>query len=112
MQTTKKPNFFKILKESGSEFIDDNAMKLSASLSYYSVFAIGPLLLVLISLIGIFVDKQTVTETLSGQLQKLLGAQGAEQIVDIISALQKNQDAHRFGIIGAVSLFISATAVF
>lgn len=112
MPTTKKPSVFKILKESASEFIDDNAMKLSASLSYYTVFAIGPLLLVIISLIGIFVDKQTVTETLSGQLQKLLGAQGAEQIVDIISALQKNQDAHRFGIVGAVSLFISATAVF
>jgi membrane protein len=42
----------------------------------------------------------------------LLGAQGAEQIVDIITALQKNQDAHQFGIIGIISLFISATAVF
>jgi membrane protein len=112
MPTTKKPSFFKILKESGLEFIEDNAMKLSASLSFYTVFAIGPLLLVLISLIGIFVDRQAVTETLSGQLQHLLGAQGAEQIVDIITALQKNQDAHQFGIIGIISLFISATAVF
>jgi membrane protein len=112
MTTTKKPNFFKVLKESGSEFIDDNAMKLSASLSYYTVFAIGPLLLVIISLIGVFVDRQTVTETISGQLQKLLGAQGAEQIVNIIDALQKNQDAQKFSVIGLVSLFISASAVF
>lgn len=112
MSVVKKPSFFKILKESGFEFLEDNAMKLSASLSYYTVLGIGPLLLLIISLIGIFVDPKTVTETLSGQLQKLLGAQGAEQIVDIIAALQKTQDAQKFGIIGAVSVFISATAVF
>jgi membrane protein len=108
----KKPGFFKILKESATEFMEDNAMKLSASLSYYTVFAIGPLLLVLIALVGIFVDTQTITESLYEQIQKLLGAQGAEQIVNIITALQKSQDAQKFGIIGAVSLFISATAVF
>ncbi len=107
-----KPGFFRILKESALGFIEDNAMKLSASLSYYTVFAIGPLLLVIISLIGIFSDEQTLTQSLFGQIQKLLGAQGAEQIVSIISALQKSQDAHKFGIIGLVSLFISATAVF
>ncbi len=108
----KKPRFFNLLKAAGSEFIDDNAMKLSASLSYYTVFAIGPLLLVIISLIGLFVDKSTVTTTLSGQLQKLLGAQGAEQIVNIIDALQKQNDAQKFSIIGIVGLFISASAVF
>jgi membrane protein len=112
MSITKRAGFFKILKESAFEFIEDNAMKLSASLSYYTVLGIGPLLLLIISLIGIFVDKQTVTETLGGQLQKLLGAEGAEQILSIITALQQTQDAHRFGIIGAVSLFVSATAVF
>lgn len=110
--TLKKPGFFKILKESAVEFMEDNAMKLSASLSYYTVFAIGPLLLVIIALIGVFVDKQAVTESLYGQMQKLLGARGAEQILDIITALQQSQDAHKFGIIGGVSLFISATAVF
>lgn len=108
----KKPGFFKILKESATEFMEDNAMKLSASLSYYTVFAIGPLLLVIIALIGLFVDRQNFAESLYGQIQKLLGAQGAEQILNIISALQKTQDAQKFGIIGAVSLFISATAVF
>ncbi len=108
----KKPNFFKVLKEAFSEFMDDNAMKLSASLSYYTVFAIGPLLLSIISLIGVFMDQQTVTETLNSQMQKLLGAQGAMQILDIIKALKNTQDAQKFSIIGLVILFFSASAVF
>jgi membrane protein len=112
MTTAKKPSFFKILKQSGSEFIDDNAMKLSASLSYYTVFAIGPLLLVIISLIGLFMDKETVTTTINGQIQGLLGAQGAAQIVDIIKNLQSQNDARKFSIIGIVLLFVSSTAVF
>jgi len=112
MHKKHKQHFFKILRESFSEFLDDNAMKLSASLSYYTVFAIGPLLLVIISLIGLFVDRSAVTQTINGQMQSLLGAQGAEQIISIIDSLQKQSEAQRFGAIGLISLFISASAVF
>ena len=112
MSEGKKPGFFTIIKECSHEFVEDNAMKLSASLSYYTIFAIGPLLLVIITLIGIFVDKTLVTHTIGGQIQSLLGAQGAEQIISIIESLQDQDHAHKFGIIGVVSLFISATAVF
>jgi membrane protein len=112
MSTVKKPSIFKLLKQTGTEFIDDNAMKLSASLSYYTIFAIGPLLLVIISFIGIFIDKETVTSSINEQITGLLGAQGTDQILSIIDALQKEKDAHKFSIIGIVSLFISATAVF
>ncbi len=107
-----KPSLYRILVRSGAAFFRDNAMKLSASLSYYTVFAIGPLLLVIIVLLGVFVDRQTFSESLFEQIQQLLGAQGAGQILDIITSLQQSQDAHKFGIIGGVSLFISATAVF
>jgi len=112
MTNIKKPSFFHILKQSVSEFIDDNAMKLSASLSYYTIFAIGPLLLVIISLIGLFMDKKAVTDTINGQIQGLVGAQGAEQIISIIANIQHDNAAQKFSIIGIVTLFISATAVF
>ncbi len=107
-----KPSFFKVLKQSASEFMEDNAMKLSASLSYYTVFAIGPLLLVIISLVGLFVDPTNITENINVQLRGFLGAQSAQTIIDIIKALKENQDAARFGVIGLAALFISASAVF
>ena len=108
----KKPNYFQILKESGSEFLNDNATKLSASLSYYTVFAIGPLLLLIISLTGLFVDRETITHTINGQIQSLLGAQAADQIISIITNLQEQKAAAKFGIISVVTLFIGATGVF
>src|SRR3954464_8892576 len=109
----KKYGFFKILKETGSAFIDDNATKLSASLSYYTVFAIGPLLLLIISLTGLFMDRQTIASGINSQVQSLLGAQAADQILSIIDSLQKQQGAARWSsIVSGVTLFIGATGVF
>jgi membrane protein len=51
-------SYFKLLKEAFSEFSADNVVKLSASLAYYTVFAIGPLLLVIISLTGLFFENK------------------------------------------------------
>lgn len=112
MTSTRKPSLFRLLKQSGLEFMEDNAMKLSASLSYYTIFAIGPLLLVIISLIGLFMDREAITSNIYSQIQDLVGAQGAEQIINIITNIQKENVAQKFSIIGLVTLFISATAVF
>lgn len=108
----KKPNMFKVLKETFLEFLDDNGTKLSASLSYYTIFSIGPLLLLVISLTGLFMDKDTIATTVNTQIQDLLGAQAAEQIISIINNLQNQSYAETFGLISAVTLFIGATGVF
>ena len=107
-----KPNFFQLMKETVNEFIHDNATKLSASLSYYTVFSIGPLLLLIISLTGLLMDPDTVRETINGQVQSLLGAQAATQIQDIIKGLQEQNAAAKWGFIGVISLFFGATGVF
>ena len=45
---------YNLVKEAGREFIEDNVLKLCSSLAYYTVFAMGPLLLVVISGRGLF----------------------------------------------------------
>lgn len=107
-----KPGFFALMKETFTAFMNDNGAKLSASLSYYTVFSIGPLLLLIISLTGLLVDKETIQTSLIGQIQSLVGAQAADQIINIINNLQKQNAAQKFGIIGLVSLFFGATGVF
>jgi uncharacterized BrkB/YihY/UPF0761 family membrane protein len=44
----------KAFKETFLSIFDDNMLKLSASLSYYTVFSMGPLLLIIISIISFF----------------------------------------------------------
>jgi membrane protein len=102
----------KALKNAGIGFVNDNAFKLSASLSYYTIFALGPLLIIIISLAGIFFGKEAVQGRIYGQLTDLVGHQSALQIQDIIINIQSSHSTTTGAIIGAAILFIGATGVF
>ena len=110
MQRTK--GLWKALKDAGAGFVNDNAFKLSAALSYYTVFALGPLLIIIISLAGMFFGKEAVQGRIYGQLTELVGSQSALQIQDIIINIQNTHQTTTGAIIGAVILFIGATGVF
>lgn len=105
--------YYNLLKTTFKEFIDDNVVKLSASLAYYTVFAIGPLIMVIISLTGLFFDKEDITARLYYQIQLLVGKTGAEQIFSIVNNIQsQNSDATLFSTISIAILIFSATTVF
>lgn len=104
--------YFSLLKQAIAEFSADNVIKLSASLAYYTVFSIGPLLLVIISLTGLFFEQQAVTGKLYTQMQSLVGAEGATQLLNIIQSLREQNAAAKFSLIGIVLLVFGATSVF
>ena len=58
-----------LLKETVNEFMSDNALKFSASLSYYTIFSLPPLLIVIIYLGGIFFGAEAVEEKYSDRLK-------------------------------------------
>ena len=101
-----------ILKHTAVAFDNDNALKLSASLSYYTIFALGPLLLIIISLSGMFLTKENVEGRIYDQLNGLFGSDAALQIENIIMNAQGTHATNAGAIIGFVILFIGATGVF
>jgi membrane protein len=105
-------DWLQMFKRTLIEFNDDNVIKLSASLAYYTVFSIGPLLLVLLSLTGLFFEQEAVTGKLYSQISSLIGVTGAEQVLKIIQNMREQQSAAKFSIIGAVILVFGATTVF
>lgn len=109
---SKFREYFALVKSAGSEFSDDNATKLSASLAYYTVFSIGPLLLVVVTLLGVFYKKADVTEKIFNQLSKLLGQSGANQLRSILDSISTQDNTTLFGIIGGVILVFGATGIF
>ncbi|HLA56398.1 MAG TPA: YihY/virulence factor BrkB family protein [Flavobacterium sp.] len=105
-------NNWKILKDTFTGFTDDKALKLSASLSYYTVFSLGPLLLLLISLVGFFLGKEAIQGQLFSEINGLVGNQAAAQIQDMIKNLELSGKTTTAVIIGVVTLIIGATSVF
>lgn len=104
--------FFHIIKGTASAFSEDNCIKLSASLSYYTIFAIGPLLVIVISLSAIFYGREAVQGRLYGQISGLIGSDAAVQVQEIIKKSQHANKGFIGTIIGTVILVIGATGIF
>jgi membrane protein len=104
--------FFGLLKDAGNEFSDDNATKLSASLAYYTIFAVGPLLLVIITLLGFFYKKQYVTTQVFDRLGGIIGRQGAAALQSMLQNISLQNHSTLFGVIGAIVLVFGATGIF
>jgi membrane protein len=108
----KFPKYWKVIKKAAVEFNDDNCFKLAASLSYSTIFAIGPLLIVVISLAGIFYGHDAVQGRIYHQIKGLVGGKAAVEIQDIIRNIQATKHTIAGAIIGGAVLLIGATSVF
>ena len=101
-----------LLKETFSEFIADNGIKLSAALSYYTFFALPPLLIIIIGLCGFFFGEEAVRGELFGQINGLVGNDTALQVQEIIKNV-KLSDTNAFATtLGIIILLIGASGVF
>ncbi|TCC93143.1 YihY/virulence factor BrkB family protein [Pedobacter hiemivivus] len=101
-----------VLKATFTGFNDHKVTKLSGSLAYYTVFSMAPLLVVVISLCGLFLGKEAAQGEIYGQLAGFMGKETALQLQEIVSkAAVGDKDMVAF-IIGIVTLLIGATTVF
>ena len=101
-----------LLRTTFLEFNDDNAIKLSAALSYYTIFALPPLLIIIITICGFFFGEEAVTGELYGQINRLVGNDAAIQIQDAIKNVQLSDSNVFVTIFGVVMLLIGASGVF
>ncbi len=103
---------FQLIGKAALSFSDDHGFKLSASLSYYTIFAMGPLLIIIISLAGIFFGKDAVQGEIYHEINGVVGNEAAVQIQDIIKNIQHTHATVAGAIIGGIVLILSATGVF
>ena len=101
-----------VFKNSFSGFSDDKVTKLSASLAYYTVFSMAPLLIVIISLCALFLGREAVEGQIYAQLAGFIGSDNAAQLQQIIKNASIAGKGRLAAIIGAITLLVSATTVF
>jgi len=104
--------FWLIIRQAFTEFINDHGLKFSASLSYYTIFALGPVLIIIISLAGIFFGRDAVEGKIYWQINGLVGSDAAVQIQEIISNIERSQVSRSGAVVGVIFLLIGATGVF
>ncbi|MBV9987975.1 MAG: YihY/virulence factor BrkB family protein [Chitinophagaceae bacterium] len=103
---------FRSLKKAAGEFNDDEGFKLSASLSYYTIFSIAPFLLIVISIASAAFRRESVETRVYGQIRQLVGPQAAASVQEIITNVQLKDQGVWGLIIGVAVLIVGATSVF
>lgn len=105
-----------LLKQTFKDFADDECTTMAAALSYYTVFALPPLLLLIVMIVGAVMDPQDVREALQGQLGGLVGQAGGDEIRTIMEKAQETKapDTGRpvAAVLGVATLVLGATGVF
>jgi len=103
---------WQILKASFKGFVDDKVIKLSGSLAYFTVFSMGPMLIVIIFFADLFWGREAIEGTIYGQLKGFVGSDAAAQLQDIIKKASLSNKSTITAIIGSIMLLIGATTVF
>ncbi|MFN8391136.1 MAG: YihY/virulence factor BrkB family protein [Bdellovibrionota bacterium] len=100
-----------LLRQTVSEWNEDQAPMLGAALSYYTVFSLAPLLIIVIACAGVFLGNEAVQGKVIEQISGLIGEQGAKAVSEMIESAYKSQDGLVATIVGVIGLLFGATGV-
>ncbi len=103
---------WQVLKKSFTGFGDDKVPKLSASLAYYTIFSLGPLIMLIISLAGFFLGREAIEGSIFQQLQGFVGKEAAAQIQEIVKNAALSSKSPTAATVGIITLLVGATTVF
>lgn len=105
-------SLWEILKQTFTEFSDYGVPRMSAALSYYTLFSLAPILLVVITVCDIFYGRAAIEGTLFTQIQSFVGVEAAKQIQEIIRNAATSSLTTFASIVSVAALLFSATGVF
>ncbi len=111
MKMPSGKEFVELLKDSCAEFSEDKAPRLGAALSYYTIFSMAPLLVVIMGLVGLFYSGADAA--LQKQIADMVGESAASAISDILKNAHQNKTGGIVAtIMGTITLLLGAGGLF
>ncbi|MEA3213105.1 MAG: rane protein [Chthoniobacter sp.] len=92
--------------------MEDNALRLSAALAYYSIFSVAPLLIIAIGLAGWFFGADAVRGELDQQLRGMVGREAAQAVQSMVQSASKPSESLTATLMGLFILLVGASGVF
>ena len=93
-------------------WLNADGMRMSAAMSFYGILSLAPLLLLLVGVLGWWLDRSYVETSLLVQVQGVIGERGAEVVKAALESAQKPSEGTLASIIAFVLLLSGATGVF
>lgn len=103
---------WELTKAAFSEWDDDKASRLAAALAYYTAFSLAPLLVIAIGIAGLVFGDDAAQGEIVGQLQGLIGVDGARFVEQMIAASRAPATSITATVFGVAVLLFGASGVF
>ena len=101
-----------LLKETGADFVEDNATSLAGALAYFTLLSLAPLIVLALAIAGLAVDQEATREQLSTELGAVVGPQGASAVNAIVENARTPSTGIVSSVLGIVVLIFGASGVF
>ncbi|MEK6586348.1 MAG: YihY/virulence factor BrkB family protein [Nitrospirota bacterium] len=102
----------RLAKTTGMKWWDDNVLRLSAALSFYTLFSLAPLLTIAVAIAGLVVDENVVQNEVLGQFKDLIGAPGADTIANMLKSASQPVQGTIPTVVSLVTLIIVSMGMF
>jgi len=108
-----KKDIFPVIKESGSQWVDDHATRLAAALAYYTMLSIAPLLVIFVKVVGVWYrNSQSAQHQVTDYLTNFLGSQSAQALQTMTQKASQPGSGTFATVMSFVILLVSAGGVF
>ncbi|RKH15483.1 YihY/virulence factor BrkB family protein [Corallococcus sp. CA053C] len=101
-----------LLKQTLSEWMDDNVPAQAAALAYYTLFSVAPMIIIAIAVAGLVFGQEAAQGEIQKQLQSLIGDAGAKVVQDLVASASKPSSGILATVVGILVLGFAATGVF
>jgi membrane protein len=101
-----------MLREAASDWLEDKAPQLGAALAFYSILSVAPLVMIAIAVAALVFGEDAARGALLGQVQGLVGEQGADAIQAMLSHAKEPAEGTIAAVIGVITLLFGASGVF
>ena len=91
---------------------NDNVPRMGASLAYYTLFAIAPILLVATAIAGLVFGDEAVRGELVGQIDELVGREGGHAVQALVEGASRRDSGILASVVGAVTFLLASTGAF
>ncbi|HET9909698.1 MAG TPA: YihY/virulence factor BrkB family protein [Anaerolineales bacterium] len=105
-------NLLDLFKRAYQDWKEDRASRLAASLAYYTIFSIAPLLVIAIAVAGFIWERESVEAQVIGQIHGLVGTEGAIFVGSLIESASGQAEGVIATVVGIITLLFGALGVF
>ena len=100
-----------VLTTAANDWLRHRDARLGAALAYYSVFSLGPLLLIVVSIAGLFFEGEAVNSAITAQFRDLLGPLGSQAVEAMLKGAGSTGKGLLSAVVGSVLLAVAALGI-